>query len=753
MTMAFHAGCFAAGAAAIIAPPAPLALYVAPDGTGSGANWADAAPITALNALIPQALASGAEIWLRADGGTYPDVTVSLTNGGAAGHPVVIRGKNLDGSDGFARFVGIRADPYVPGEEAGNSAGLLTLNAGADHLTFKFLRFERCGFGCIRIRQPVSDLTIADIEARNCRAVILNQAGGVPSATISGFTFERIDARGFSKRAIYVRYDSHDGLIRDCWLDSQAQDKDSFAGGCVFNDTAHDITVEDVTALNCYESKGPTNYWNADGFSDEGGNYNITYRRCTAKHCTDGGFDLKSTNAQLIECHVEDCKRNYRFWGDATLYQCTGLNPFKRGGSGDVYQVGAYFRAFVRIIECEFSRPSGISFKIENTAVIATDAYTRSHTTPGGTQHQIAGSNGQYALLNVNDATAPTVTGSLAFSLPEGKVGTFQPTTSEACVVELMPGGDLAQFSVNGRVITMKKQDYENPLHPDNQLHLFFRLRDVNNNRSVTYEAVVSVTDVADSPIDPAETFDYDDSDGFWVPVRPEQCFADIYGFVPAATGDPVLRVEDISGKGRHWLQPEENRGAILQSDGAEVFWLDFDGFDDFYEVGDVGDLRFAQATLFMVIRRTDEGDGTAADESSQLLYSYPRSTSKVSYNSQFSIGVLGGNDAFIRVGGTNTTASDGAAPASRPIVLSLRSTDARLQSDKVEYANGPDVAAIGYGQVYRKARIGCDGNPTPGSFFSGRVYGGVLLNQAANDDIISRVEGQLIQLAGRSFA
>lgn len=751
MTMAFHAGFFVAGLASISAPPAPVALYVAPDGTGLGSSWVDAAPIGALNSLIPQAALMGAEIWLRADGGTYPDVTVSLSTGGSAGHPVVIRGKNLDGSDAFARFVGNRVDPYVPGGETGNTAGLLTLNAGADHLTFKYLRFERCGFGCIRIRQPVSDLAIEDIEARNCRAVILNQAGGVPSATISGFTIQRIDARGFSKRAIYIRYDSHDGLISDCWLDSQQQDKDSFAGGCVFNDTAHDIIVQDVTALNCYESKGATNYWNADGFSDEVGNYNLTYRRSIAKHCTDAGFDLKSKNAQLIECHVEDCKRNYRMWGDATLYRCTGLNPFKRGGSGDVYQIGAYYRAFVRVIECEFSRPSGISFKVENTALIATDAYTRSHTS-GVTQHAINGSDGQYALLNVNDNTAPTVTGSLAYSLPEGKPGKVQPAMSEAGIVELMPGGDLAQFNVNGRIITMKKQDYENPLHPDNQLHLFFRLRDVNNNRSVIYEAVFSVTDVADSPIDPAEAFAYSGSDGFWVPVRPERCFADIYGFVPAATGDPVLRVEDISGKGRHWLQPEENRGAILQSDGGDVFWLEFDGFDDFYEVGDAGDLRFAQATLFMVIRRADEGDGTAADESSQMLYSYPRSSSQASFNSQFSIGVVGGNDAWIRVGSNNTTATDNAAPASRALVLSLRSTDARLQSDKVEYANGPDVAAIGYGSVYKKARIGCDGNPTPGSFFTGRMYGGVLLNQAANDDIINRVEGQLIQLAGRSF-
>src|SRR3546814_6394965 len=56
-------------------------------------------------------------------------------------------------------------------------------------------------------------------------------------------------------------------------------------------------------------------YWNGDGFSDERGNHGIRYLTCTATECTDGGFDLKSTDVYMENCVSRANKRNYRLWG------------------------------------------------------------------------------------------------------------------------------------------------------------------------------------------------------------------------------------------------------------------------------------------------------------------------------------------------------------------------------------------------------------------------------------------------------
>src|SRR3546814_18309287 len=71
---------------------------------------------------------------------------------------------------------------------------------------------------------------------------------------------------------------------------------DAYCVGYQLDNEAHNITYNRVEAHHFQESgTAASKYWNGDGFSDERGNHGIRYLTCTAPECTDGGFDLKST--------------------------------------------------------------------------------------------------------------------------------------------------------------------------------------------------------------------------------------------------------------------------------------------------------------------------------------------------------------------------------------------------------------------------------------------------------------------------
>src|SRR3546814_10335265 len=55
---------------------------------------------------------------------------------------------------------------------------------------------------------------------------------------------------------------------------------------------------------------------------------------CSSDLCTDGGFDLKSTDVYMENCVSHANKRNYRVWGSGELHGCRSEDPRHYGGSG-----------------------------------------------------------------------------------------------------------------------------------------------------------------------------------------------------------------------------------------------------------------------------------------------------------------------------------------------------------------------------------------------------------------------------------
>lgn len=66
---------------------------------------------------------------------------------------------------------------------------------------------------------------------------------------------------------------------------------------------------------------------------------------------------------------------------------------------------------------------------------------------------------------------------------------------------------------------------------------------------------------------------------GYYAP-SPSTCFQDTAGATPAAVGQPVGRLNDLSGNGNHLLQATAGFRPLLQQSGS-LYYLDFDGVDD----------------------------------------------------------------------------------------------------------------------------------------------------------------------------
>jgi hypothetical protein len=309
-------------------------FYISPTGSGArdGSSWANAGTLSSLSKFITAAGAGG-QILLRADQGAYKvSSPIILSNGGAAGTPVTIKGVNGTGADMKAEFIGTRASSYSPG--AAEGAEVFRLLAGADNLHFSNLAFKNIGNGAFRIGADINDLVIEHVAAHNVTRFIENYVSGTArSASVDGLTVRDVDIHGFSKGAIRLQYNSRNVLLEDVLGDGERQDGGLYVFGVHLDGTVHDVTLRKVTMKNIFGHGTASEYWNGDGFATEGGTYNIRFEDTVASGGTDAGYDLKSANTVLVRALAEGNNRNYRFWSDTiTMEDSVSLNPHYQGG-------------------------------------------------------------------------------------------------------------------------------------------------------------------------------------------------------------------------------------------------------------------------------------------------------------------------------------------------------------------------------------------------------------------------------------
>ena len=220
------------------------------------------------------------------------------------------------------------------GDGTGNAGGE-ALRA-SDNMQIRNCRFEGFGNGAVRVAQPVRGLSIEDCEAVNMYRFLEDTVSGdLSDASLSVFVVRRVKAEQLERGFLRIRYGSAGGLIEDVTARCKPTGGALYCVGFALDDEAHDITYRRVQAHDFREvTRSSGSYWNGDGFTDERGNSAISYIECMATNCTDGGFDLKSSDVRMANCLARGNKRNFRLWSSGTLTDCESHEPIWRGGSG-----------------------------------------------------------------------------------------------------------------------------------------------------------------------------------------------------------------------------------------------------------------------------------------------------------------------------------------------------------------------------------------------------------------------------------
>jgi hypothetical protein len=197
-------------------------------------------------------------------------------------------------------------------------------------------RFFDLGNGAIRIADPVTGLIVEGCQASNMYRFLEDAAeAGQADASLRDFVIRRVNASRLERGFSHLRYQSSRGLIEDVTALCKDTGGARYCVGFQLDDSASDITYRRCVAQDFREvTREASSYWNGDGFSDERGNRQIRYLDCRATGCTDGGFDLKSTDVVLINCVARGNKRNFRLWSSGLLQGCESHEPIWRGGSG-----------------------------------------------------------------------------------------------------------------------------------------------------------------------------------------------------------------------------------------------------------------------------------------------------------------------------------------------------------------------------------------------------------------------------------
>jgi hypothetical protein len=343
-------------------------IYVSEKGSGakSGSSFDNAMAFASLNTAI-KAAGPGGHVYLLADAGTYQvKAPINIWSGGAAGAPVTISGAAYDGSARAVEITGTRASTYTANMAAGNE---LFKFLGGGHLVFENMHIVNTGTP-FRVGTDYKNLTIRNVDADNVRRFFEDYASGSnKTATITGLTIEDVEVRGFSKGVVRLQYDSSGIVINNVHGDSQRQDGDDFAIGVHLEGTVHDVKITNSMMENISDTVGSA-YWNGDGFATERQVRDVTFENVISRGNTDSGFDLKSVDTVLINTIAEDNKRNYRFWGEATMIDAQALDPHSRGGSGSQAQIQVSKGGVLHIIGGSIKDAGSKTFVFDNDGTI-----------------------------------------------------------------------------------------------------------------------------------------------------------------------------------------------------------------------------------------------------------------------------------------------------------------------------------------------------------------------------------------------
>jgi hypothetical protein len=317
-------------------------ISATPAGKKDGTRLADAAPLSALPALVA-AVGPGGNVLLDASKPYVVNLKnpIALRTGGTTGGRITVRGAKPDGSPALAVLTSNRPDPWTGTGAEGTS--WIELAAGSGHLVFQSLQLNN-------MRRPfwvtanVPDLMLSGIRAHNIDRLlevsdVVGSGARVPGAVpdlvvhdvvVTGFTGPLLKLRG-ADRALIEMLDA-DAL---CYPSDYPKgvalvgyDAASASGG---------VVVQSCSFRGLHGATG--GYLQGDGITAEPFDHHLTIRDTTVTDSWDGGIDVKSSATICERVTVVAAKRSFRFHQPATpdalqLVDCVSIDPRLPVGMG-----------------------------------------------------------------------------------------------------------------------------------------------------------------------------------------------------------------------------------------------------------------------------------------------------------------------------------------------------------------------------------------------------------------------------------
>jgi hypothetical protein len=283
-------------------------------------------------------------------------VNISLTVANNTGKRLTVQGIDSSGNPVTTlEFIGDRPSPW----NISLSQGSIGLQLRLDRTDFMSTMLMRnYGDGAILFQDNHTDVQFkGGIKGQNVRSLLkVNDP-----AVLTGLIVNGIECTGFSKKCFWIEEGSglSTGAVLNASriyglqnsltgiLDCAGQYGDPNPVGISIETgvggASDDVVFEDITAKDCILPGNSVDYPQGDGFGVEGGPYNITFRRCHAVNCGDGGFDLKGSTVGGVGLIVEDCDaigcmRSLRSHYSNVLVKGTFISKDKvqRYGSGNL---------------------------------------------------------------------------------------------------------------------------------------------------------------------------------------------------------------------------------------------------------------------------------------------------------------------------------------------------------------------------------------------------------------------------------
>lgn len=502
-------------------------------GTGAGTSWANAKGLASLAADVAAAPAN-TKFGILADDGIIEMTSAISIAPSAAG--VEVKGMRTDYNPRHVALRGSRARWFRPTnpETVSNVNAIVVdgavlnmrdgqANAGNTGITFGGAFGGKLAYLALMhfsTALPISSTggsgwNIEDIAMFNVARGLSDNTSQASAPSLSNTNIRRVKGIGASKPWMRLRGNSNNVLHEDCEIDLRRIDGDAFGVGFSLDDRsnstdpvlalegAHNISYVRCIARNAHQSDLPGNYWNADGFSCERGNYNITYTDCEAYGCTDGGWDYKGVNVDMIRCIAADNKRNYRIWSyDVYMEDCESRAPYIRGGSGGSRHIWLSGGASLGLRGADVLWKGGGMYDDGSPTTAPIDMADQF----GGNVLRLIDVDESYAgvpflststgqasvIMRAASAPtgAPTLTSGTSFTATEGLFYNLPLTFNRDVTYKLTAGADIAQFGlahINSGPVQLSPQAYA----PGG-----------DNTRDVT----VTVEDIARNPLSVSPT-------------------------------------------------------------------------------------------------------------------------------------------------------------------------------------------------------------------------------------------------------